>query len=225
MVQYKPMGISKKDYQEIQDVKAEDNFKFETNQKIQNLQFSLDKLNDSLNHSFARQGALEVSCSCQINEVMTATMTSLKEFRQSLGDFQTKFDTQERWFKQIKDLIDSKTDHSFFQDKINDIFSNIRYLQKDIDSIRKEFNGLVERLKVEFNEKIKSQKEEILAIPSELPNLRKLVDQKIELVELNGQNAVLRSSNNEKQILLVERKIENLYQLVKKLEIANQESL
>jgi len=80
------------------------------------------------------------------------------------------------------------------------------------------------RFTQEVDNNLKVNKEEILSIPSELPHLKKMLDQRIELVELNGQNAVLRSSNNERQILLVERKIENIYQLVKKLDITNQES-
>lgn len=224
MAQFKPMGIQKRDYQEVQALKAEEDFKFQTNQRIQNLQFAVDTLSKSLEESIADQGSLEQSCNTQIKEVMQATMSSLKEFRQTLGDVRTEFDTQERWFRHMKEMVDQKVEVSSFNEKISHLHDCIKRLHDEKDSMRKEFNGLIDRLKLDLDTKIKAQKEEILAIPSEIPGLRKVMDQKMELIELNGQNAVLRSSNNERQIMLVERKIDNLYQLIKKVDLTNQET-
>lgn len=220
----KPMGMQKKDYHEAQQLKAEEDFKYHTNQRIQNLQFAIDMINKSLAQSIADQGSLEVDCSTQMKEVMSATMNSLKDFRQELGDISSQLKNSNDWIKQIRSDVEECVETSDFNEKISHMHDAIKRLHIEKDAMRKEFNGLLNRQNVEFEAKLKSLKEDILAIPSEIPNIRKVFDQKIELVELNGQNAVLRSSNNEKQIMLVERKIDNLYQLIKRLEIANQES-
>lgn len=220
----KPMGIQKREYHEAQQLKAEVDFKYQTNQRIQNLQFAMDSLSKSLEESIADQGSLEVSCNTQISEVMNATMSSLKEFRQELGNIFTELENNKLWMKQVRAEIEDCVRISAFNEKIAHLHECIKILRMEKDSMRKEFNSLMDRLKLDFESKIKAQKEEILAIPSEIPDLRKLMDQKIELVELNGQNAVLRSSNNERQIMFVERKIENIYQLLKQLDINKQES-
>ena len=91
------------------------------------------------------------------------------------------------------------------------------------EKMHREYNGLIDRFKLDVTNQIKSLREELISRPTGLPELQKLLESKIELVELNGQNAVLRSSNNEKQILLIERKIENIYQLIKRLDLNKQE--
>ncbi len=58
----KPMGISKKEYQEVQNIRNEEDFKFDVNQRIRSLQFAIDVLNKALEKSIAKQGSLEVSC-------------------------------------------------------------------------------------------------------------------------------------------------------------------
>ncbi len=155
---------------------------------------------------------------------MSSTLSSLKDFRQELGDISTILENNKRWIRQVRSEIEDCVDLSTFNEKISALHDCIKSLQEEKISMRIEFNGLIDRIKLDFENKLKNQRQEILSIPSEVPNIKKEMDQKIELVELNGQNAVIRSSNNEKQILLVERKIENLYQLIKRLEIAKEES-
>lgn len=222
--QSKPMGLQKKEYHEAQLLKAEEDFKYHTNQRIQNLQFAVDMINKSLATYIAAQGSDKNCVDTQISQVMDATMSSLKEFRQELGDMGTQLTNTNNWIRQARSEIEECVETSNFNEKISHLHDCIKRLHTEKDSMRKEFNGLIDRLKLDFDNKLKAQKEEILAIPSDVPNLRKVMDQKIELVELNGQNAVLRSSNNEKQIMLVERKIDNIYQLIKKLELTNQEA-
>lgn len=217
------MGIQKREFHEAQQMKAEEDFKYHTNQRIQNLQFAIDMINKSLASCVAAQGSDKNCVDTQIAEVMNATMSSLKEFRQELGDMATQMTNTNNWIRQVRSEIEDCVETSHFNEKISHLHDCIKKLHSEKDSMRKEFNGLIDRLKSDFENRLKAQKEEILAMPSEVPNLRKLMDQKIELVELNGQNAVLRSSNNEKQIMLVERKIENLYQLIKKLDLNIQE--
>lgn len=214
----------KMEYDEAQKIKAEDDFKYNTNQRIQNMQFAIDMINKSLSSSIASIGSLDREVKTQIQEVLNLTISSLKEFRQTLGDMQKELQSTNKIITNMRSLLENYVEYSTYKKEIDHIKESLKQNESDKNSMRKEYNGLIERTKIEFTTTSKALKEDILSIPSEIPALRNLMEQKIELVELNGQNAVLRSSNNEKQLLLFERKIDNLYQLLKRLEMANEET-
>lgn len=224
MAQSKTTGMDKERYKELQAMKDQEDFRYQTTQGLQNLRFDMERQQERLAKLMAERGSDKKDMDIQLQHIMEACMSSLKEFRQDLGDINTQLTNTNNWIKQVRSELEECVETSNFNEKISHLHDCIKRLHTEKDSMRKEFNGLIDRLKLDFENRLKAQKEEILAIPSEVPNLRKVMDQKIELVELNGQNAVLRSSNNEKQIMLVERKIDNIYQLIKKLEIANEES-
>ena len=216
-------GIDKQRYQELQALKDEESFKYSTSQTLQNLKFDIDRIDEGLTRVMANRGSDKKDMDIQLQHVMEACMSSLKEFRQELGDMSTTLENYRSWMKQIRSEIEECVDTKTFNEKISRLEDSILQLRRERESVRNDFKALIDRLTADFENKLKAQKEEILAIPSEVPNLRKVMDQKLELVELNGQNSVLRSANNEKQIMLVERKIENIYQLIKKFELAKQE--
>lgn len=222
--QSRPMtGIDKQRYQELQALKEEESFKYSTSQTLQNLKFDIDRIDEGLTRVMANRGSDKKDMDIQLQHVMEACMSSLKEFRQELGDMSTTLENYRSWMKQIRSEIEECVETKTFNEKISRLEDSILQLRREREAVRNDFKALIDRLTADFENKLKAQKEEILAIPSEVPNLRKVMDQKLELVELNGQNSVLRSANNEKQIMLVERKIENIYQLIKKFELANQE--
>ncbi len=220
----KPMGIQNKDYQDIQQVKSQEDFQYQVNQRIQNIQFAIDEINQTLAKSIAQYGAFRVDCNNQITNILDQVVSGLKEFRQILGNMKSDVSNLEIWIKQTRSDLTGYVEVSVFNEKISLLQGEISNVRLDKEKTRKEFNDLVERLKLDFDVRLKAMKQEILDIPSGIPDLKQVLDQKLELLELNSQNYVLRSSNNEKQILLVERKIENIYQLIKRLEIANQET-
>lgn len=215
----KPKGISQEEYKRKQESLHQEKFQFDANQRMQNLQFQVTKLKENIEEILAAQGVDKRCVDTQLEQIMEATMNSLKEFRQNIGDFKTGMEIMDKGIKAQNSMIDACVEKSEFNEKLSHLHECIKRLHGEKDAMRKEFNGLIERLKLDFDQRLKATRAEILAMPSEVPALRHLMDQKIELVELNGQNAVLRSSNNEKQILLVERKIDNLYQLLKALDM------
>lgn len=220
MEQSKLKGISKEEYQKIQAVKEEEDFKFSTNQRVQNMLISLNNLEKKLYDLESLQGSDTTDLSSQILEVMNSTMSSLKEFRQVLGDFKTDMDSHISFTKKIHLELSRCVRTETFEAELKEINGFFKEILREKESMKKEINSLIERQKTELIAKMDATKTEIIAIPSELPAFKHLMDQKLELVELNGQNSVLRSANNEKHIMLVERKIENLYQLVKKIDLS-----
>lgn len=218
------MGIQKKDYQEIQAIKAEEEFKFSTNQRIQNLQTAIDKTNNLLASTIAVQGSNKQDCDLQVDEVMRSCMASLKEFRRILDDFELMIQANKNLVNQVMAQQKLMVEQDVFNEKISRLEQEVQQLRREKESFKRDAKDQNHRLIGDFSSQLKAMKEEILNIPSEIPAMKKLFDQKFEIVELNGQNAVLRSSNNEKQIMLVERKIDNIYQLIKKIELSMQEA-
>ncbi len=220
----KPTGIPKKDYQDIQQVKSQEDFQYQVNQRIQNIQFAIDEINQTLAKSIAQYGVFRVDCNNQITNILDQVVSSMKEFRQILGNMKSDVSNLETWIKQTRSDLTGYVEVSVFNEKISLLQDEISSIRLEKERTRNDLNGLCERLKSDFDARLKAMKQEILDIPSGIPDLKQALDQKLELLELNSQNYVLRSSNNEKQIMLVERKIENIYQLIKRLEIANQET-
>jgi ElaB/YqjD/DUF883 family membrane-anchored ribosome-binding protein len=223
MGQSKPKGISQDDYKKAQESLHNEKFQFDANQRFQNLQFQMNALKKNIEDILSAQGSDKRCVDTQLEQIMEANMSSLKEFRYTLNDFKNDMQGLDNAIKANGSMIDSCIERNTFNEKLSHLHECIKRLHGEKDAMRKEFNGLIECLKVDFDQKLQDAKNEILARPSEVPALKHLMDQKLELVELNGQNAVLRSSNNERQILLVERKIDNLYQLVKALDIKTKE--
>ena len=211
--------MSLEDFKRRQEQCDHEKHVVETNKRLNLIQLTLDRLQRDIEQVSAEQGSLESSCESQLREIMDSTMSSLKEFRQTIGDFQSRLYSQDLKMQALSD------DQHYLVNK-EDLSSELKPLKKianDLcdahDKLHGEVHGLIERLRLDVSNQLKAFKEEVLNRPTGLPELQKLLEAKIELVELNGQNAVLRSSNNEKQLLLVERKIDNIYQLIKKLEL------
>ncbi len=222
MVQSKVRGISQEEYLATQAIKAEEDFKNQTNQSLGDLHRFVIKIDKSVYDLLALVGSNNVALDQQLTEVMTSTMSSLKEFRQELGDFGTQLFNLKISQAQVKVSLEDYISRDCFDREVGSLVAEIKELKNYQESMKRDFMACIERLHDQFDDKLKSMKAAILAIPSEIPALKSLIEQKLELVDLNGQNAVLRSSNNEKQIQLVERKIENIYQLIKKVDFDNQ---
>lgn len=215
-------GMSKEEYQRRQEQCEQEKFIVETNKRLQNIELSLARLQKEIQSFEAERGSLESSCNSQINEIMNSTMSSLKEFRQTIGDYKTYIENQNVKLTAMQHSLDLYVKQEEFKEYEDYSFKIHESIKFTIRKFREEYNGLLERQKIDFSNQLKELKEELLSRPTGVPELQKLLESKIELVELNGQNAVLRSSNNEKQILLVERKIDNIYQLIKKIELSKE---
>lgn len=91
---------------------------------------------------------------------------------------------------------------------------------------------VVQALKQEFSEGLSNLKDHVDGLGRYLDNkigqpdpqlmlLREEINKKVDLSLLDGQNSLLRSMNNEKQINLIEKKIENLYLMIKNIDLTS----
>ncbi len=216
--------ISRERFVDAQRKKKEEDFKYQTNQRLQKLGFSMDELSKSFDRLEATQ-MLDRNClNSQMDKVKQETISNLEEFRQELGDIITAMNKMSDEISRCKAALHDSISKSDLQEKISLINAEIMQIRRENGLLRSEIYSLINIQTANFEKKVKDSKEEILAIPSEIPPLRKLLDQKIEICELNGQNSMLRSSNNERSIQLLEKKIENIYQLIKKIDITSQEN-
>lgn len=220
----KSMGIKNKDYMDIQEKKTEDDFKFDTNQKIQNLQFAIDLLSKSLDKSIATQRSDKTQYEINFTNFIEDVQTNLKEMSKKIDKLESLIKDLRTENSAVLENQKNLISLSYFDEKMMSRDCEIKSLKDQVNQYKQSQLSLEITINRSFEEKLKSLKSEILSIPSEIPELRKSLEQKLELVELNGQNSVVRSSNNERQIMLLERKYDNLFQLIKQLEITYKES-
>jgi chromosome segregation ATPase len=121
---------------------------------------------------------------------------------------------------------DKTSDHA---DRLDSIETSIVNLSKKIgdltnlpnvmnDNVASMLSKTKEDTVSSVDTKLKALKDELSASPDAIKNVRDEFVKKIEGVALDGSNAVLRSSNSERKIVILEKKIENIYLLLQKLE-------
>ena len=212
--------MSREEFLNKQDVSNRQKFVIETNQRLNKIENGVNDLNHHMDEVFISQNNLESACASEISEMQSCVTSSLKDFRQCLGDFDSRITKLETSIKQMHEGIFSLVTRDELNEETKERHKSCEMMHVYITQIHKEVHGLIERLKLQVTNQIKESKEEILSRPTGILELQKLIESKIEIVELNGQNSALRSSNNETQIMLLERKIENIYQLIKKIELS-----
>lgn len=108
-------------------------------------------------------------------------------------------------------------------DELSKLLPAIKRMQNEIQSLRHEIDDVIARVREEFGRKLEEFKKSVIDKPSEIPVLKDEILKKLELVALDGTNSLIRSTNNEKQINLIEKKIENLYLMMKNIDLSSRQ--
>lgn len=218
-------GISKEDYQEFQKNKDEQDFVYQTNERLRTLDFCIEQEREFCKELDAHIGNVQVDFINRLDNSFNKYTDIIKNQNKTIDILEKSIKIQDKQLNEFKNILESNQSNLITISKIIDnILNSIDDLTRKYDAMHQDIYGQFERQNKIIDQKIKDHKQEILNKPSEIPELKKSIDQKIELAELNGQNAVLRSSNNERQIMLIEKKIENLYQLIKSIDLTKKES-
>lgn len=135
----------------------------------------------------------------------------------------------------LRNLNEAHTNLSQKHDVLNDSHSSLRSqlvstndaisaqaknLDISVKSLKSSSDLAIEKVKDQVVNYMDATKIEMIGAPSSLESVKKEILGKLTMTSLDGSNAALRSSNNEAQIRLLEKKLENLAILVKKNEIA-----
>lgn len=180
---------------------------------------------------------LELSISNAVNSINEATI-SKKEFyschdhsNQKIIDCQVKTQQHSDKFEATNNaLSDLKNKLAEKQQYFDAIFQDINALKtnfSDMDIFLSSFTNSNMEKQLSFENLIKQfvQKkcDEIVAkIPLAAPPQKDVSQEilhKLDLVSLDGSNAVLKANNSEKKIMVLEKKIENLSLELKKIEL------
>lgn len=202
----------------------EDLFKKETRDALSSVQVYVDMVNKSMND-------LRQDMEMQKNSISYL----LEQLHQKIDALDLK--TQ----KGIGDCLDYTQKVTSQQyDTISQMqlqLSGRNVLQNDVTSIKQkmdELNQEMIRFKSEIREYISQSIDqiekknlqfiqEVKSIPSEASEIKKQLEEKIDVISLDGSNALLRSSNCEKHLNLIEKKIECIMLLIKKIDLTQQE--
>lgn len=127
-------------------------------------------------------------------------------------------------------------DHPLLKASSQDASSNLMYLHsalKDLQDknktdyslkdLRSELSNLVKNTSDSLNSNFDQKLNEVKALvdnsPDMLDKVKRDILQKLDAVSLDGSNASIKASNCSQQILMIEKKIENIYLLLKKFEL------
>lgn len=216
-------GIPKEEFSNFQNLKAEDDFKNNASQQISEIKISLVTLQDALAKAQNVINSNRSDIQSQIHEIIDSSLSAIKEVKKDVNLISKEIGLNRVQLHEVE----HKLDHSVKEEDLREVIAGLHECMQNFaderDKVCEDFRRYVDILRGEYTTKLEDFKSEIMNIPSEIPKMTRLIDEKIQLVELNGQNSILRSANNEKQIMLLDRKIENLSQIVKKIELTKQE--
>lgn len=219
----KPMGMKDIDFEELQGYKAAQDFEISVKNRIRCLEALVETLKTSIEALIGKQGADKVASDATISNGLDALSKTLSEFRKIQDTFQYDVTTNRDMLKKTYTEQNNYVLLKDFHEKFLMLENHVKSFKTEKEAFKADFSRIVQDKFAEISDKMESFKAYLAAKPAEMPSLQKIIEEKIELAELNGQNSILRSSNNERHIQLLERKIENIYQLLKKIDMSTQE--
>ena len=160
-------------------------------------QFDRHKLENSLN----------------IGNLIDEKNTISNKLSEHIDKSKTILEQNERRFQEIFSL---KKESEFFEESLKDLKSLISRTKSEmVDLIDKESKSKMSKIESDIQE-LKKNVDESVNLPSVI---KTEINNKIENALLDAGNAVLKASNSAQKIVVLEKKIENLYLLVNKLEL------
>jgi hypothetical protein len=167
------------------------------------------------------------------SSIKTISKDELDQFKDSVNSLHSAM------AERIRNVVDRVVTLNDNSDSLsNTIHYNNNHILNEISSIRNSTNELRENMSIDrfkirdLDEKTlpvvkKEISSSIDALKKELsqnvvnPNIIKdELQKKLDLVEMDGKNALLRSVNSEKQVEMMKKQIENIYLLLKKHELS-----
>jgi len=210
-------GISKDEYRAKQTEKAKDDQSEYFNESINKLSNSIDTLRQNIEDLRATTGTFLSHVSSELKEFKIQLDYVSHETKGRLGDVcleleghKGRYKILEENFQSIKDLAETCDRETSY------LWHEVSRLETEAESCASADSAYREDQNQKFDQKLKQQLDFILSRPTGVPELRKDLEAQIELNTVNGQNSILRSSNCEKDILLINKKIEQIFLLLKR---------
>lgn len=200
------------DLRVAQEIKNNKDFIYETNQMLQTLSNNLVQLQKTLEMACAQQKSdlksLEIKFE-NLEEKLHAKHTfcyqTLEQYRHANLDAKDAIERKSEYFENNfvkKDEFQSLTESSK---------SNIQALFDEIKKMKDNFNHALDKQLMIFTIHINAVKEELLNLPTEIPELKKLIAEKIQVFEVNFQGLVKEIEVLKYSQFVSEKHIEDLY--------------
>lgn len=216
-------GSMTEEQKAYQNDKNEQDYKTGITKRFQFLENEINNLKTSLHLTDCDQQQHHVDSIHTVHELSDTYKSSLKELRLVMDDIQKQNKLLSDQYNSILNYVSNHyvTKLNYSNDYISDVDTHVK-LKHEIAQNRNEFQALLARQKNELETRLEAFIHNANSKVDPTVDLKKSFDEKLELVSLNGQNSVLRSTNNEKHIHLIEKKLENIYQLIKQLQLDKQ---
>jgi prefoldin subunit 5 len=161
---------------------------------------------------------------CKQSDLQKNNYINLNQFVNVLSE---EFSKNQNKFQIGLQNLSSK--HEIFDSKLQDLSNALVSLQEKIDLQNKSIEDVKNRSSKEFDDKLYQQKidfeKKLFEIKNATPVVEKesiaqsLVDN-IELIKHDSENSLIKSSNNDMRINFLEKKIENIFLLLKQYELS-----
>jgi len=181
-----------------------------------------------------RQKVLELSQSIdrQVNKLDNKTINLSYEFESILNSYKTirqefvkLVSDNERFnnrnFKEIQIIDQSvETVHRNQQNlskEFKELCTYFSEMQEEIKTLSKSHENDTHRIKLNFSKELKKQKEEILSLPSEAKKVKEEFMEELSMHKIDNAGLLKEIKVLKKTVFINEKKIENLYTLIDRL--------
>lgn len=155
------------------------------------------------------------------NDISSSVYELKESYRSSVSnqsDMQSKIDFSIERLNQCEGKLSEFI--SLFENvkKDNESFkvTSFEYMDGSMKTMYDQMNKFFSAI----NDKMVKMENQLDLFPEMLENFKKDISHDLEMVKLNGSGAVLKAGNSEKQIQLMEKRIENIQLLLKKYELS-----
>lgn len=195
-------------------------FKKRMQDAVMNVQTQIDMTNKAMNDILERQESNKVSANIileqfenQINDLRDTLLDSLEHHKRHTDHL--LLDCR----KDISKLGTFSLAKDEFSQKFLPTASKVDAIEGDFSRFKFEMHQLLEAIEQKLDKKLSDAIKDISSRPSEFVQVKKSFDERLEVVAMDGSNAILRTTNCEKQLHLIEKKIEQIFLLIKKFDL------
>lgn len=202
-----------------------DEIKKEIQDKYESIRTYVDSMNEAIKNNVEQQESLKVASNIKHNGL-------IDEFKnlehRVIGYIQ---DQKEQISSAIGDHLNiiQRLGASVFPKEIldailPDLKGRVDQSESELIRFKNEIHSAMDDFVSEVHKKIEAFKQEIKNQPCPLDEVKKEIKEKLDIVSMDCQNSQLRSANCEKHLNLIEKKIESIMLLIKKIDLNQQGS-
>jgi hypothetical protein len=143
---------------------------------------------------------------------------SIHQIIKLIGNLESKLISYESFFSDFRSNIEEKyTEKNEVYRLINDIGSALTDVNLKILQIKEDYSHQIKLLIIKFKYEFEEFKKEILDKPSELQVIKKELEKKIAGVSVDSEGVLKEIRICKKDSLIIDKKIENIYTLIERV--------